>query len=176
MHQVIVTVHTLARIARPRVEHRAMGQHGAATVRHGQEVAVAFLALGIVERRIGRLTVLLPVVIVDEEMHDHVLGTVHGLGEEEVEGFVWRGQVAVHAVGHKALGVVYVGGGTPGRHRRLNLVAGGAERRRGGSHHGVIGQAEQGKGNHDPDADQNQGNPKLFHGSPVVAYQIDVGW
>ncbi len=155
MNQVIVAVDTLFLISRTGVEHGAVGQHGPAFVGHGQEVAMAFLALGIVEGRVGGLPVFLAIVFLAGKMLDHVFEAVNGLGEKEVEGFVRRGQMAVHAVGYESLRVVHMGGRPPGHHRRFDFMAGGAEFGGGCSHHGVVRHAEQGKCDHDPHTDQN---------------------
>ena len=114
-----------------------MGQHGAAFVRHGQQVAMTLLAFGIVERRVGGLPVFLAVVCFDGKMLDHVFDTVKRFGEKEVKCFVGCGQVAIHAVGDESLGVVHMGGCTPGNHRGLDLMAGRTELGGGSPHHRV---------------------------------------
>ena len=80
-------------------------------------------------------------------MFHHVLGAVVGFGKKEVESLVGRRKMAVHAVGHESLGVVDMGGGSPGNHRRFDLMAQGAKIRSGGAYHGIVGHAEQGESN-----------------------------
>ncbi len=55
--------------------------------------------------------------------------------------------MAIHAVSHKSLGIVDVGGGFPGVVGELNLMAGCAELGRGCPDHGIIGHAENREGN-----------------------------
>lgn len=86
-----------------------MGQHGPPFLRDVQKIAMALLALLVFERGTGLLTIVLMVVCVLREMNGNVLHAMPGLGVEEVDGIVRGRQVAVHAVGHKALGIVHMG-------------------------------------------------------------------
>jgi len=75
-------------------------------------------------------------------MLNQVLGTVIGFGKKEIECLVRSRQVAVHAVGHESLGIVDMGGGSPGKHGRFDLMAQGTKIRGGGADHGIVGHAE----------------------------------
>ena len=57
-------------------------------------------------------------------------------------------------------------GGSPGFVSRLNFVTTGAELRGGGAHHGVIGEAEEGKGHDNPKKDIENRLEKFSHGNP----------
>ena len=103
---------------------------------------MAFLALVIPKRGIGILPLFLVVILALEKMDEDVLGTVKSLGIEKVKGVVRSRQMAIHAVGHKALFIVHVGGGLPGVVGKLNLVAAGTELGCGCAHHGVVGETE----------------------------------
>jgi hypothetical protein len=56
-----------------------------------------------------------------------------------------------------------MGGGAPGLHSELNLVAGAAKARCGGPHHRVVGDAEEREGDDDPDGNQESCLEILFH-------------
>ena len=66
--------------------------------------------------------------------------------------------MAIHAVGHKALGVIHMGGGFPGVVGGLDFMAGGAKFRRRSANHGVITHTKQGKCDQDADHDKNGGD------------------
>ena len=55
MDQVVVTVHAFLFIAGSGINHRPVGQHGTTLGGHVQKVAMAFLALVVVEGSIGCL-------------------------------------------------------------------------------------------------------------------------
>jgi hypothetical protein len=71
--------------------------------------------------------------------------------------------MAIHTVGHKALGVVHVRRRLPGVVGVPNLVACGAKLRRGGPNHSVIGQAEKRKGQDNAYNDQDDRLDEVFH-------------
>ena len=152
-------------VARTGVYHRPVGQHGAPLGGHVQQVAMAFLALAVVETGVGILAGFRPVVFTLEKMHRHVLDPVIGRGEKEVEGVLGRRQVAVHAVHHHTGGIVGVGGRPPGHDGRFDLVAGGTELRCGGAHHGVVAHAEQGKGQQNAQKHEGPADDIFFHDS-----------
>ena len=74
-----------------------------------------------------------------------------------------RREMAVHTIRHKTLGVVHMGGGLPCVVSKLDLMASGTKLRGGSANHGVIGDAEKGKG--DDDAYDYKYNPfeEPFH-------------
>jgi len=65
--------------------------------------------------------------------------------------------MAIHAVGHKALGIVDVGGGFPGIIGSLDFVAGRAKFRGGCANHGIITHAEQWKSDNHTYYNENKG-------------------
>lgn len=141
-----MAIHAPFLIARPGIDHIAMRQHGSPLVRNIEKVTVAFLALLILERGIGNTPLLLVVIGAAKKMDDDVFDTVGCLGIEKIKGIMRCGEVTVHAVGHKSLFIVGMGGGLPGVVSELNLMARCAKLRRGCPHHGEIGHAEKGKG------------------------------
>ena len=108
VNKVPVAVHTLFGIAWPGIDHRPMGQHGPPFLRDVKQIPVALLALLVLEGSIGLLAVFFMIVCVLREMNGNVLHAIPGLGVEKVHGIVRSGQVTIHAVGHKALGVVHM--------------------------------------------------------------------
>ena len=130
MHQGTMAVHTFFFIARSRIDDCSMGQHGAAFVRNIQQISVALHALLIFKRSIGCLAIFLPIIFALHKVNDDVLNAVERLLIEKIKGIVGGGQMAIHAVGNKSLGVVDVGGGFPGIVCGLDLVAGRAKFRR----------------------------------------------
>jgi hypothetical protein len=85
MDQIVMAIDAFFFITRTGVNHRPVGQHGAALVGHVQQVAVAFLALVVVESGIGRFPGLLSVVFTLYEMNRHVFDAVVGFGKEKVK-------------------------------------------------------------------------------------------
>ena len=75
-------------------------------------------------------------------MVHYILEAVESFLIEKIQGILGGGQVAVHTVGHKALGIVDVGGGFPGVVGKLNFVTGCTEFGGRGSYHGVVGDAK----------------------------------
>ena len=171
MNQIVMAVHALFFVARTSIDHRTVCQHGTALVRHGQQISMALLALGVIKGVVGSLPVFLTIVFFYYEMLNDVLDTMIGFGKEEVECLVRSRQVTVHAVGHESLGIVDMGGRSPGNHRRLDLMAHGAKFRSGGAYHGIIGHAEQGKRDENADANKDRANQILLHGfSPIFGW------
>ena len=109
MDKVPVTVNTLFLITRSCIDHRTMGEHGAPLIRDEKDVPVTFLALVVAERGVGSLPVFLVVIFVLEKVDKDVFGSVEGLGVKKIKGVVGGGKMAVHAVGHKSLGIIYMG-------------------------------------------------------------------
>ena len=137
-----MTIYTFLLITQPSVDHITVSKHSTAFVGNVKEITMAFLALVILKGGIGFTSLLFVVILALEKVEEDVLGAVPGFGIEEVKGVVRGRQVAIHAVGHKALPIVHVGGGLPGVVGELNLVAAGTKLGRGCANHGVIGETE----------------------------------
>ena len=132
---------------------------------------MAFLALVVLERTVGFLPLFLVIILFLKEVNQDVFGAMKGLGVEEINSVVGGGQMAVHAVGHKTLLIVHMGGGLPGVVGKLDLMAGSAKLGCRGAHHGVVGQAEKRKGNDNAYDNEDGGFNKLFHDCvPVAGY------
>jgi hypothetical protein len=104
-----MTINALLFIAGPGINHVTVSQHGAAFIRDVQEIAMAFLALLVFERGVSFLPLLFMIILFLIKVDENVLGTMKGLGVEELQGILGRWQMAVHAVGHETLLVVHVG-------------------------------------------------------------------
>ena len=91
------------------------------------------------------------VVFILKKMDDHVLDAVKGFLIEKIKRILRCRQMAIHAVGNKPLGIVDMGGCFPGVVSESNLMTGCTEFGSGGSHHGVISNAEKGE------CDENSG-------------------
>ena len=142
VNQVLVTIYAFLLITRPGIDHVTVSKHGTTFVGNVKEITMAFLALVIVERGIGLLSLFFVVILALEKMDEDVLGTVKGFGIEKVKGVVGSRQMAIHAVGHKSLFIVNMSGGLPGVVGKLNLVAGGTELGRSCADHSVVGETE----------------------------------
>jgi hypothetical protein len=114
---------------------------------------MAFLALFIFKRVVGRLAIFFVIVLVLGKVDDNIFDTVKGLGVEEIHGVAGRRQMAVHTISHESLGIIYVSGCLPGVIGKLNLVAGGAKTGGGSTHHGVVGYTENRKSHNDANND-----------------------
>ena len=131
-----------------------MRQHGTPFIGNIQNVPMALLTLLVLKGCIRRLPILLPIIRLPREVNHDILDAMGRLGKKEIEGIMGSGEMAVHAVGDKALGIVDMGGHFPCLISRFNLVAGGAESGCRSPDHGIIGDAEQGEGDDDSDADE----------------------
>ena len=109
MHQISVTGDALFFVTGSGVYDGTVSQHGPPIVWHIQNIAVAFLALLVFERRIGRRSVFGMIVFPQNEMGGDILDAVKCLGEEEIGHILGRGKMAVHTVRDKSLPVVDVG-------------------------------------------------------------------
>jgi len=96
-------------------------------------------------------------------MLNDILGTVIGFGKEKIECLVRGRQMTVHAVGHESLGIVDMGGGSPGNHCRFDLMARGTKIRSGGTHHGIVGHAEQRKSDYYAQKNERHPYEVFFH-------------
>ena len=165
MHEILVAVRATLLIAGPGIQHLAMGQHAALLVRQIQQVAVALQALVVfdVPGGLGPAFRVIVVGLVLDEMGHDILEAVQRLGEEKVKGIVGRGQVAVHAVGHHAPGIVGVRGRAPGIVGVLYLVAGSTKKRCRGPYHGIIGETEKREGYCYSEANEQKWLSDPFH-------------
>lgn len=169
MDEVAVAVHTTFFIAGPCVEHRPMRQHGSALVGNVDNIAMAFLTLIVFKGGISGFTSLGVVVTVLSEMGENVPDAVKGLGIKEFVSVMGCGQMAIHAVGDKPLGIVHVGGCLPCTVSESDFVARSTKARSRGSDHGVIGKTEQGKSNKEPQSDIDAGFNEFFHRSTILS-------
>jgi len=167
VNQVPVAVHALFFVAFSRIKHSPVCQHGASFIGDVKNIAVAFLALVVGERGIGFFFLQRMVVTVRAlcQMNVDVIDAVSGFGIKKVEGVVRGREVAIHAIGHEAVGVVDVGAGFPGIVGVLDLMAGCAELRRRSPDHCIIPDTEEGKGKEDADTNKDGCNQVLFHGT-----------
>jgi hypothetical protein len=150
-----------------------MGQHRSTFVRNIEKVAVAFLTLFVLKRRIGFIAILLMIVSVLGEMNDNVFNAMERLGVEEVQRIVRGRQVTVRAVGYKTLGVVDVGGGLPCVVGILDLMAPRAKLRRACAHHCVVTEAEKGESDEEPYGDEDGRFDQFFH-IPLLVSRVMV--
>jgi len=160
-----MTIYAFLFVTWPSIDHVTVSKHSATFVWNVEEIAVTFLTLVILERGIGLLPLFFVVILALKKMDEDVLGTMKSFGIEKVKGVVGSGQMAIHAVGHKALFVVHMSGGLPGVVGKLDLMAGGTELGRGCADHGVVGEAEQWKSDNYTNDDKNGRLDELFHGS-----------
>ena len=130
MNQRAMTVHAFLFIARPRVYDSSVSQHGAALIRDVKQIAVALHALFILKRSIGRFAIFFAIVFAQHEVNEYVFNAVQCLLIEKIKGVVRGRQMAVHAVGHKALAIIDMGGGFPGVVGGLDFVTAGTKLRR----------------------------------------------
>jgi hypothetical protein len=158
VNQVLVAVHAIFFIAFSGVDNGAVGQHGPALVWYMKDVPMAFLALFVFKRGISGVSILFPVVRSTGKMDHDIFDAVPGFGIEKSKGVMGCRKMAVHTIGYKALGVVGMCGGFPGIVSRLDFVAGGAELRRRGSDHRVVGNAENRKTEKDPKTNEDDTN------------------
>lgn len=109
------------------IYYRSVGEHGPTFIRDIQDIAMAFLALFILERGIGSQPVFLVVVFILGKMNNDVLDAVRCLGIKKVEGVLWGWQMAIHTIRNKALRIIHMGGCFPGVVSKLDFVAPGAK-------------------------------------------------
>ena len=142
-----MAIYTFFFIAGSCINDGSMGQHGPTFIRDMKNVAMAFLALFILKSGVG--FVFLQSVIIQAhifcEMDVNILDAVQGLGVKKINCIVGSGQMTVHAVCDKPLGIIDMRGCFPGIIGISDFMAGGAELRRRRSDHGVITETEKGK-------------------------------
>lgn len=95
-------------------------------------------------------------------MNHNVSGAMPGFGIKELKGILGSWQMAVHAVGHETLLVVHMGWSLPGIIGEADLVADGTELWCWCADHGVVGEAEERKGNEYAYDNENGGLDNLF--------------
>ncbi len=120
-------IHTPFLISPPRVDHITMGQHGPPLIGNIEKIPMALLALLVLERGIGNAPLLLVVICPAHKMDDNVLYAMCRLCIEKIEHICRGRQVTIHAISHKSLSVVGMGGGLPGVVDKLNFMAGRTE-------------------------------------------------
>ena len=110
-----MAIHTSFFITRPGIDNRSVGQHGAPFVRNIKDISMAFLALIVLKSGICLLTIFLMIVFVQQnDMGKEVFDAVPCLGIEEVKGVMRGGEMTIHTVCHKSLGIIGMGRGFPG--------------------------------------------------------------
>ena len=169
VNQISVAIHTSLFVTRPGIDYITVGEHGAALIGDMKQIAVALLALVVLEGGICLLPIPLMVIGVLGKVNDYVLDAVEGLGVEEINGVLGSGQMTVHAVRHKTLLVIYMAGGFPTIIGKPDFMAGGTKLGCCGADHGVIGETEEGKGDYDPKANEDGWLDKPFHFPPYGA-------
>jgi hypothetical protein len=97
------------------------------------------------------------------KMNDDVFDAVECLCVEKVKGVVRGRQMTIHAIGHESLGVVHVGGRLPGIVSKLDFVTACTKGGCGCPDHGVIGQAEKGKGDNQTEDNENSWFDEFLH-------------
>lgn len=83
-----MTIYAFLLITRPGIDNVTVSKHGATFVWNVKEITMAFLALIILERSVGFLSLFFMVIFALEKMDQNVLGTVKGFGIEEIKGVV----------------------------------------------------------------------------------------
>ena len=104
-----MTINALLFVSGPGIDHVTVSQHGTAFVWDIEKIAMTFLALVVGKRSVSLLPLFVVIILFLKEVDENVLGTMKGLGIEELEGVMRGGQMAVHAIGHKTLLVVHMG-------------------------------------------------------------------
>jgi hypothetical protein len=127
MNQIPMAVYTFFFISFSWIQNCPVGQHGPPFIRDIQKISVAFPALRIFKCFIGVFTAFFPVIGPIGKMNKYIFDAVDRLCIEEIYCILGGRQMAVHAIGDKSLGIVYMGRCLPGVYGRLNLMAGGAE-------------------------------------------------
>ena len=104
----------------------------------------------------GQIETVELLVSVASEMTENVLDTVKCFGIEKIERIAGCWEMTIHTIGYKSLSVVDVSGSLPGIVCEPDFMTGGAELRCGGTHHGVVSHAEDGKSDNDAENDKNR--------------------
>ena len=162
-----MAVYTTFFVSFPGIHHIPVGQHGTSFIRDVEEITMAFLTLLVLERGISIFPSLYVIIFVLEEVDNDVFHTVKGLGVKKVDGTLGGGKVTIHAIRHKALGVVGMGRGLPGVVSELDLMADGAKLRGGRADHGVVGDAEKWESYEETTNDQQERFEHLFSGESI---------
>jgi hypothetical protein len=167
MDQITVAVHATVLRTGPGKKNRTVSQHCSPFIRQIEDVPVTLLTLVVFKRSVSYFPVFFMIKGLFSEVRQHILDTVKSLGVEKGEGVLGCRQVAVHTISHEPLAIIDVGGRLPGLISKLDFVAGGAELRRRGTHHGVIGETEQRKGDNETGKDIKGWTQELFHGYKI---------
>jgi hypothetical protein len=171
VNKVSMAVHTLFGITWASINDRPMCQHGPPFLGNVQQIPVALLALLVLERGIGLLAVFFMIVSVLRKMNGDVFEAMPGLRVEEIECVVRGWQVTIHAVGHKTLGIVHMARGLPGVVGETDLMAPRTKLRCGCADHGVVGEAEKGKGNYQTDGYEDGRFYQFLH-APLLVLEM----
>jgi len=160
-----MAIHTLFVISRPGIKHRPMRQHGASFIRNIENISMAFQALVIRKRSVCLFSLFFVVICFRPlgKMAPDILYAMSCLCIEKAESILRGRQVAVHAIRHKSLGIVDMGGRFPGIVSKLDFMARCAKLRCRCPDHGVIRNTENGKTDDNTDADKDRPNDVFFH-------------
>jgi hypothetical protein len=109
VNEILVAIDAPLFISRSRIDHIPVSEHRPPFVRYVENVPVALLTLFVLERSIGSLSVFLVVVCLLDEVDEDVLCSVGGFCKEELKSLMRGGEMAIHAVSYKSLGIVYMG-------------------------------------------------------------------
>jgi hypothetical protein len=72
-----------------------------------KDISVAFLALIVFEGGIGLLAILFVIIFIqNKDVYEQILHTVPRFGVKEIKSVMGGGEMTVHTVGHKSLGVI----------------------------------------------------------------------
>jgi hypothetical protein len=82
------------------------------------------------------------IVLFLNKVNNNIFDAMEGFLVEKIKGVVGSREMAIHTVGDKALGIIYMGGCFPGVVSILYFVTGGTKLRGRCSHHSVISDAE----------------------------------
>jgi hypothetical protein len=109
MNKIFMAIYASLFISWSSVHHSPMGQHGTPFIRDIQEIAMAFLALIILEGGISLLAIFIMIVFFLGKMDDDIFNAVRGLGIEEFIGVIGSRKMTIHTVCHKSLCIINVG-------------------------------------------------------------------
>jgi hypothetical protein len=109
VNQGTMAIHTFILIAGPGVDYGFMRQHGPAFVRYIEQVSMALHTLLVFKRSIGGFAVFSSIVFFQNEVDKKIFYAMKGFLVEKIKGILGGRQMAVHAIGDKALTVIDMG-------------------------------------------------------------------
>lgn len=153
MNQIPVAIKTLLLITLARVDYSPMSKHGTSLSGYKKDVAMTLQTLIILYGKISPFSGFFPAIGIGafHEVDDYIFGTMQGFCVEEFYDVMRCRQMTVHAVGHKSLAVVNMGGHLPGVVGRLYFMAACAKSGSRCANHGVVSHRKEGKAQDDPE-------------------------